>query len=44
MSRKSCGARPPRWWTVRQCPSADPDGHRIVVTEVPADHPLRYRP
>ncbi|AJT68495.1 hypothetical protein T261_6893 [Streptomyces lydicus] len=22
----------------------DPDGHRIVVTEVPADHPLRYRP
>ncbi|MFF5896747.1 VOC family protein [Streptomyces argenteolus] len=22
----------------------DPDGHRIVLTEVPADHPLRYRP
>ncbi|MFF2009597.1 VOC family protein [Streptomyces sp. NPDC058195] len=22
----------------------DPDGHRIVVVEVPAGHPLRYRP
>ncbi|WP_335935562.1 VOC family protein [Streptomyces sp. PTD5-9] len=22
----------------------DPDGHRIAVVEVPADHPLRYRP
>ncbi|MFC9620766.1 VOC family protein [Streptomyces sp. NPDC056930] len=22
----------------------DPDGHRIVVVEVPEDHPLRYRP
>ncbi|MFF3955375.1 VOC family protein [Streptomyces sp. NPDC001890] len=22
----------------------DPDGHRIVMVEVPADHPLRHRP
>jgi hypothetical protein len=22
----------------------DPDGTRIVLVEIPADHPLRYRP
>lgn len=22
----------------------DPDGHRIVLTETPPDHPIRYRP
>jgi hypothetical protein len=23
---------------------ADPDGTRIVLVEVPEDHPIRYRP
>ncbi|PBC81165.1 hypothetical protein SAMN05428945_4314 [Streptomyces sp. 2224.1] len=31
-------------WGLVEMWVADPDGHRIVLTEVPADHPLRYRP
>ncbi|MFE4022452.1 VOC family protein [Streptomyces sp. NPDC059101] len=31
-------------WGLIEMWIADPDGHQIVVTEVPADHPLRYRP
>ncbi|WP_407285754.1 VOC family protein [Streptomyces sp. BP-8] len=31
-------------WGLIEMWIADPDGHRIVLTEVPADHPLRYRP
>ncbi|MDQ0792274.1 VOC family protein [Streptomyces sp. B1I3] len=31
-------------WGLIEMWIADPDGHRIVMTEVPADHPLRYRP
>jgi predicted enzyme related to lactoylglutathione lyase len=31
-------------WGLVEMWIADPDGHRIVLTEVPADHPLRYRP
>ncbi|UQA96676.1 VOC family protein [Streptomyces halobius] len=31
-------------WGLIEMWIADPDGHRIAVTEVPADHPLRYRP
>ncbi|MFJ9851147.1 VOC family protein [Streptomyces sp. NPDC101150] len=31
-------------WGLIEMWLTDPDGHRIVVTEVPADHPLRYRP
>ncbi|MFE1765010.1 VOC family protein [Streptomyces angustmyceticus] len=31
-------------WGLIEMWLADPDGHRIVLTEVPADHPLRYRP
>ncbi|MER6917191.1 VOC family protein [Streptomyces sp. NPDC000594] len=31
-------------WGLIEMWIADPDGHRIVVVEVPADHPLRYRP
>ncbi|MEW2087357.1 VOC family protein [Streptomyces sp. NPDC005283] len=38
--------RPPRRepWGLIEMWIADPDGHRIVLVEVPADHPLRYRP
>ncbi|MGW0790438.1 VOC family protein [Streptomyces sp. NPDC002911] len=38
--------RPPHRepWGLIEMWIADPDGHRIVLTEVPADHPLRYRP
>ncbi|KUL38176.1 glyoxalase [Streptomyces sp. NRRL F-4489] len=44
-----CGVevlRPPvrEPWGLIEMWIADPDGHRIVLTEVPADHPLRYRP
>lgn len=31
-------------WGLIEMWLADPDGHRIVLTEVPADHPLRFRP
>lgn len=31
-------------WGLVEMWAADPDGHRIVIVEVPADHPLRYRP
>ncbi|MDH2388945.1 MULTISPECIES: VOC family protein [Streptomyces] len=31
-------------WGLIEMWIADPDGHRIAVVEVPADHPLRYRP
>jgi len=39
-------ARPPvkEPWGLVEMWIADPDGTRIVVVEVPADHPLRYRP
>lgn len=31
-------------WGLIEMWIADPDGHRIAIVEVPADHPLRYRP
>ncbi|SDJ40382.1 VOC family protein [Streptomyces indicus] len=31
-------------WGLVEMWVADPDGVRIAVVEVPADHPLRYRP
>ncbi|MEU8489151.1 glyoxalase superfamily protein [Streptomyces sp. NPDC048641] len=31
-------------WGLIEMWISDPDGVRIVVCEVPADHPLRYRP
>jgi len=31
-------------WGLIEMWIADPDGVRIVITEVPEDHPLRYRP
>ncbi|MDQ1040512.1 putative enzyme related to lactoylglutathione lyase [Streptomyces sp. V3I8] len=31
-------------WGLIEMWLADPDGTEIVITEVPADHPLRYRP
>lgn len=31
-------------WGLLEMWIADPDGVRICVVEVPADHPLRYRP
>ncbi|MGW3130281.1 VOC family protein [Streptomyces sp. NPDC001076] len=31
-------------WGLVETWIADPDGIRIVLVEVPADHPLRYRP
>lgn len=31
-------------WGLIEMWLADPDGHKIVVVEVPADHPMRYRP
>ncbi|MES4891826.1 VOC family protein [Streptomyces sp. NPDC096012] len=31
-------------WGLLEMWIADPDGTRIVLVEVPADHPLRYRP
>ncbi|WP_167155533.1 VOC family protein [Streptomyces sp. MBT27] len=31
-------------WGLIEMWTEDPDGVRIVVVEVPADHPLRYRP
>ncbi|MBW5486637.1 VOC family protein [Streptomyces bambusae] len=31
-------------WGLIEMWIADPDGVRIVLVEVPADHPLRYRP
>ncbi|MFF7202833.1 MULTISPECIES: VOC family protein [unclassified Streptomyces] len=31
-------------WGLIEMWIADPDGHRIAVVEVPADHPLRHRP
>ncbi|NUK72786.1 VOC family protein [Streptomyces lunaelactis] len=38
--------RPPQRepWGLIEMWIADPDGHRIALVEVPADHPLRYRP
>ncbi|MFG2372131.1 VOC family protein [Streptomyces sp. NPDC048504] len=39
-------ARPPvkEPWGLVEMWISDPDGTRIVLVEVPADHPLRYRP
>ncbi|MFJ3776017.1 VOC family protein [Streptomyces sp. NPDC090075] len=39
-------ARPPvrEPWGLVEMWITDPDGVRIVLVEVPADHPLRYRP
>lgn len=39
-------SRPPvkEPWGLIEMWLADPDGTEIVVVEVPADHPLRYRP
>lgn len=31
-------------WGLVEMWIADPDGHRIVLVQIPADHPLRYRP
>ncbi|NUP16636.1 MAG: VOC family protein [Streptomyces sp.] len=31
-------------WGLIETWIADPDGTRIVLVEIPADHPLRYRP
>ncbi|WP_369199481.1 VOC family protein [Streptomyces sp. PU-14G] len=31
-------------WGLVEMWIADPDGHRIVLVQVPDDHPLRYRP
>ncbi|WP_406863998.1 VOC family protein [Streptomyces sp. HUAS MG47] len=31
-------------WGLVEMWLADPDGHEIVIVEVPEDHPLRYRP
>jgi predicted enzyme related to lactoylglutathione lyase len=31
-------------WGLIEMWVADPDGTRIVLVEVPADHPIRYRP
>ncbi|MET7664307.1 VOC family protein [Streptomyces sp. NPDC005373] len=31
-------------WGLIEMWISDPDGVRIVITEVPEDHPLRYRP
>ena len=31
-------------WGLIEMWIADPDGHRIAIVEVPADHPLRHRP
>ena len=38
--------RPPQQepWGLIEMWIADPDGVRIVVVEIPADHPLRHRP
>ncbi|MFE6774991.1 VOC family protein [Streptomyces sp. NPDC057702] len=38
--------RPPQQepWGLVEMWIADPDGVRIVLVEVPVDHPLRYRP
>jgi predicted enzyme related to lactoylglutathione lyase len=38
--------RPPKQepWGLIEMWIADPDGVRIAVVEIPADHPLRYRP
>ncbi|MEU3468998.1 glyoxalase superfamily protein [Streptomyces sp. NPDC006687] len=38
--------RPPQQepWGLIEMWIADPDGVRIVLVEVPADHPLRFRP
>ncbi|MEV5481836.1 MULTISPECIES: VOC family protein [Streptomyces] len=31
-------------WGLIEMWVADPDGHKVVIVEIPADHPLRYRP
>ncbi|QNS07718.1 VOC family protein [Streptomyces xanthii] len=31
-------------WGLVEMWIADPDGHELVLVEVPADHPIRYRP
>ncbi|KPC64516.1 VOC family protein [Streptomyces chattanoogensis] len=31
-------------WGLIEMWLADPDGHKVVIVEIPADHPLRYRP
>ncbi|MFE3517535.1 VOC family protein [Streptomyces sp. NPDC059166] len=46
VSRGARVLRPPveEPWGLIEMWIADPDGHRIVLTEVPEGHPLRYRP
>ncbi|MFJ4864565.1 VOC family protein [Streptomyces sp. NPDC088748] len=45
-SRNAEVLRPPRReaWGLIEMWLADPDGVRIALVEVPADHPLRFRP
>ncbi|MFI8849587.1 VOC family protein [Streptomyces sp. 891-h] len=31
-------------WGLIEMWIADPDGHRLVLVQIPAEHPLRYRP
>ncbi|MEU3191276.1 VOC family protein [Streptomyces sp. NPDC006992] len=31
-------------WGLIEMWIADPDGHRLVLVQIPADHPLRHRP
>ncbi|KIZ17183.1 VOC family protein [Streptomyces natalensis] len=31
-------------WGLIEMWLTDPDGHKVVIVEIPADHPLRYRP
>ncbi|RXS88446.1 VOC family protein [Streptomyces sp. TM32] len=31
-------------WGLIEMWIADPDGHKVAIVEIPADHPLRYRP
>ncbi|MFC9278461.1 VOC family protein [Streptomyces collinus] len=46
LAREVDVVRPPvrEPWGLIEMWIADPDGTRIVLVEVPADHPLRYRP
>jgi catechol 2,3-dioxygenase-like lactoylglutathione lyase family enzyme len=41
---RSCGNRQPKPWGLIEMQIEDPDGIRIVLVEVPADHPLRRDP
>ncbi|MDX2590918.1 MULTISPECIES: VOC family protein [Streptomyces] len=46
LAREVDVVRPPvrEPWGLIEMWIADPDGTRIVLVEVPSDHPLRYRP